>query len=140
MLLSALWHLFLPRSWQVAWDAFIRLARRIHPLGSVLFLVTLLVTVALLVLRVVRVVEGQGRGAARGIPVATAVDMEQPAPQTPGDDEDVPSQPAPPRHHSTQPADPDEEPNPGDPGPPLLKRDRDQDEPHLPGGELPRGI
>lgn len=51
MLLSALWHLLEPRSWHVAWDAFVGLSGRIHPLGSVVFLITLLVTLALLVLR-----------------------------------------------------------------------------------------
>lgn len=55
MLLSALWHVLEPRSWHVAWDAFVRLGRRIHPLGSVVFLITLLVMVALLVLRMLRV-------------------------------------------------------------------------------------
>ena len=54
MLLSALWHLLGPRSWHVAWEAFVGLSGRIHPLGSVVFLITLLVTLALLVLRTLR--------------------------------------------------------------------------------------
>jgi hypothetical protein len=51
MLLSAMWHLLEPRSWHLAWDAFVGLGRRIHPLGSLVFLITLLVTIALLALR-----------------------------------------------------------------------------------------
>jgi hypothetical protein len=51
MLLSALWHVLAPRSWHVAWDAFVALGSRVHPLGAVVFLITLLVTIALLVLR-----------------------------------------------------------------------------------------
>ena len=51
MLLAAIWHVLEPRSWHVAWDAFAGLSRRIHPLGSLLFLITLLVTLALLLLR-----------------------------------------------------------------------------------------
>ncbi|HEX6246082.1 MAG TPA: hypothetical protein VFZ61_34395 [Polyangiales bacterium] len=54
MLLCALWHLMEPRSWHVAWDAFVRLSGRIHPLGSVVFLTTLLVTLTLLLLRALR--------------------------------------------------------------------------------------
>jgi hypothetical protein len=54
MLLSALWHLVEPRSWHIAWDGFVGLGRRIHPLGSVVFLIALLVTIALLVLRALR--------------------------------------------------------------------------------------
>lgn len=55
MLLSTLWHLLAPRSWHVAWDAFVGLSGRIHPLGSIVFLITLLVTLALLTLRALRV-------------------------------------------------------------------------------------
>jgi hypothetical protein len=51
MLLAALWHVLAPRSWHVAWDAFVALGTRIHPLGSVVFLITLLVMIALLILR-----------------------------------------------------------------------------------------
>jgi hypothetical protein len=54
MLLSALWHVLAPRSWHVGWDALVDLGTRIHPLGSVVFLITLLVTIALLVLRALR--------------------------------------------------------------------------------------
>ena len=54
MLLSAMWHMLEPRSWHVAWEALVGLSRRIHPLGSVVFLITLLVTLALLLLRVLR--------------------------------------------------------------------------------------
>lgn len=51
MLFSALWHVLEPRSWHVAWDAIVALGRRLGPLVSVVFLITLLVTLALLVLR-----------------------------------------------------------------------------------------
>jgi hypothetical protein len=51
MLLAALWHVIEPRSWHVSWDLFVSLSGRIHPLGSVLFLITLLVTIVLLLLR-----------------------------------------------------------------------------------------
>lgn len=54
MLLTAMWHVFSPRSWHLAWDAIVRLSRRIHPLGSVVFMITLLVLAALLILRGVR--------------------------------------------------------------------------------------
>jgi hypothetical protein len=56
--------------------------------------------------------------------------------------EDTPVQPDPPRHTTTEPAQPDQEPNPGDPGPPLLKPDEGAQElPPIPGrDELPRGI
>lgn len=52
MLLCAMWHLLEPRSWHIAWEVFAGLSGRIHPLGGVVFLITLLVTLALLVLRV----------------------------------------------------------------------------------------
>ena len=54
MLLCTIWHLVEPRSWHVAWEAFVALSGRIHPLGSVVFLTTLLVTLALLLLRALR--------------------------------------------------------------------------------------
>lgn len=54
MLLTAFWHVLAPRSWHVVWDAFVALSRRLHPLGSVAFLITLLVTCALLLLRGLR--------------------------------------------------------------------------------------
>lgn len=54
MLLAAMWHVLQPRSWHVAWDAFVALGRRIHPIGSVVFLITLLVMIALLLLRMLR--------------------------------------------------------------------------------------
>jgi hypothetical protein len=42
----------------MAWEAFVRLSGRIHPLGSVVFLITLLVTLALLLLRALRTFTG----------------------------------------------------------------------------------
>lgn len=54
MLLTALWHVTEPRSWHMAWDAFVRLCGRIHPLGGIVFAITLLVTMALMVLRALR--------------------------------------------------------------------------------------
>lgn len=54
MLFCSMWHVTAPRSWHVVWDAFVRLSRRIHPLGSLVFLVTLCVTISLLVLRIQR--------------------------------------------------------------------------------------
>jgi hypothetical protein len=54
MLVCSLWHVVAPRSWHVVWDAFVGFGRWLHPLGSVVFLITLLVMVALLVLRVLR--------------------------------------------------------------------------------------
>lgn len=58
MLLCAMWHLVEPRSWHVAWDAFVGLGRRISPLGSIVFLIALLVTLALLSLRGLRALMG----------------------------------------------------------------------------------
>jgi hypothetical protein len=60
MLLCAIWHLVEPRSWHVVWEAFVSLSGRIHPLGSVLFLTTLLVTLTLLLLRALRALALQG--------------------------------------------------------------------------------
>jgi len=58
MLLCTLWHAALPRSWHVAWDALVGLSGQIHLLGTLVFLITALVTVCLLAWRVLRALDG----------------------------------------------------------------------------------